>query len=119
MRCLGQTYNQPNSTEQELERLREELRVQKELNEKQASNKSCVGNQDIVDKIEYLMENDLQCGICSELMVFVSWSVILKFYFFIFLSFYLLKATSLNCMHTFCQYCIGEWKKNKVTGSLF
>ena len=24
------------------------------------------------------------------------------------------QATSLNCMHTFCQFCINQWKKNKV-----
>ncbi|XP_046447059.1 E3 ubiquitin-protein ligase rnf8-B-like isoform X2 [Daphnia pulex] len=77
---------------QELERVREELRVQKELNEQQqqASSKAC---GDIVGQMESIMENELQCGICSELMVF---------------------ATSLNCMHTFCQHCVREWKKNKV-----
>ncbi|XP_046464416.1 E3 ubiquitin-protein ligase rnf8-A-like [Daphnia pulex] len=39
----------------------------------------------------------LQCGICSELMVF---------------------ATSLNCGHTFCQHCVREWKKNEVECSI-
>ncbi|EFX72095.1 hypothetical protein DAPPUDRAFT_326474 [Daphnia pulex] len=88
----GEATNQPSLTEQELERVREELRVQKELNEQQqqASSKACV---DIVGHMESIMENELQCGICSELMVF---------------------ATSLNCMHTFCQHCVREWKKNKV-----
>jgi len=68
---LGQASNQPSLTEQELERVREELRVQKELNEQQqqASSKACV---DIVGQMESIMENELQCGICSELMVFVS-----------------------------------------------
>ncbi|KZR98649.1 Uncharacterized protein APZ42_005834 [Daphnia magna] len=32
---------------------------------------------------------ELRCGICSEIMVF---------------------ATTLNCMHTFCQYCVAQWK---------
>ncbi|KAI9565448.1 hypothetical protein GHT06_009240 [Daphnia sinensis] len=88
----GQASNHPSLTEQELEKVREELRIQKELNElhQQASSKACV---DIVGKMESIMENELQCGICSELMVF---------------------ATSLNCMHTFCQYCVQQWKNNKV-----
>ncbi|XP_046634480.1 uncharacterized protein LOC124313648 isoform X3 [Daphnia pulicaria] len=35
------------------------------------------------------MEIELRCGICSELMV---------------------SATTLNCMHTYCQCCITHWK---------
>ncbi|EFX73792.1 hypothetical protein DAPPUDRAFT_324999 [Daphnia pulex] len=36
------------------------------------------------------MEIELRCGICSELMVSAT--------------------TLLNCMHTFCQYCISQWQ---------
>lgn len=36
-------------------------------------------------------EDELTCSICSEL-----------FY----------KAVTLGCSHTFCQYCIGMWRKN-------
>ncbi|XP_018567893.1 E3 ubiquitin-protein ligase CHFR-like isoform X2 [Anoplophora glabripennis] len=39
-----------------------------------------------------VMENELQCVICSELFV---------------------KALTLNCSHTFCKYCIRMWNKNK------
>ncbi|KAJ8913750.1 hypothetical protein NQ315_007467 [Exocentrus adspersus] len=39
-----------------------------------------------------VMENELQCVICSELFV---------------------KAVTLNCSHSFCKYCIGAWSKNK------
>lgn len=39
-----------------------------------------------------IMENEFTCSICSE--------------FFI-------KAVTLNCSHTFCKYCIDQWKKNK------
>jgi hypothetical protein len=79
---LGGAINQPSLTEQELERVREELRVQKELNEQQqqASSKACV---DIVGQMESIMENELQCGICSELMVFVS----ILFLLFLFMQF--------------------------------
>ncbi|KAJ8957981.1 hypothetical protein NQ318_001982 [Aromia moschata] len=39
-----------------------------------------------------VMEDELQCAICSELFV---------------------KAVTLNCAHTFCKYCIEMWKKTK------
>ncbi|XP_072939331.1 uncharacterized protein [Epargyreus clarus] len=39
-----------------------------------------------------LMENELQCSICSELFV---------------------DATTLNCSHTFCKTCITLWTKKK------
>ena len=76
---LGQTSNQPSLTEQELERVREELRVQKELNEQQQQ-ASSRARFDIVGQMESIMENELQCGICSELMVFVSCFDFFKYY---------------------------------------
>lgn len=39
-----------------------------------------------------LMENELQCSICADLFI---------------------NPTTLNCSHTFCQYCITTWKKKK------
>ena len=39
-----------------------------------------------------IMENELTCSICSELFI---------------------KAVTLNCSHTFCKFCIDEWKKTK------
>ncbi|KAK4015977.1 E3 ubiquitin-protein ligase rnf8-A [Daphnia magna] len=59
----------------------------------EARNTSC---QDITEKMQRI-DRELSCGICSELIVF---------------------ATSLNCMHTFCQYCVTQWKsfeKNRAT----
>ncbi|KAI9556474.1 hypothetical protein GHT06_016262 [Daphnia sinensis] len=58
-----------------------------------ARNTSC---QDIAEKMQR-MEKELSCGICSELIIV---------------------ATSLNCMHTFCQFCITQWKsfeKNRAS----
>lgn len=38
------------------------------------------------------MEDEMQCSICSEMFI---------------------KATTLNCSHTFCKYCIEKWKKTE------
>lgn len=40
-----------------------------------------------------LLENELQCIICSE---------------------YFIEAVTLNCAHSFCSFCINEWMKRKV-----
>merc|ERR1712183_1185440 len=49
--------------------------------------------QDMMDNFRELAETQLQCAVCSELFV---------------------EATAINCGHTFCNYCIGEWKKKKA-----
>jgi len=49
--------------------------------------------QDMMDNFRELAETQLQCAVCSELFI---------------------EATSINCGHTFCAYCIGEWKKKKA-----
>merc|ERR1719228_262340 len=49
--------------------------------------------QDMMDNFKELAETQLQCAVCSELFV---------------------EATSINCGHTFCNYCISEWKKKKA-----
>lgn len=42
-----------------------------------------------IESVVNTMENELQCSICSELFIV---------------------STTLNCAHTFCQYCIMEWR---------
>jgi len=49
--------------------------------------------QDMMDNFRELAETQLQCAVCSELFV---------------------EATSINCGHTFCNYCITEWMKKKA-----
>lgn len=46
----------------------------------------------VVRRVETIMENELTCVICSELFV---------------------DATMLQCGHTFCSYCIVNWSKQK------
>merc|ERR1712029_974658 len=48
--------------------------------------------QEMLDNFRELAETQLQCAVCSEVFV---------------------EATSINCGHTFCHYCIYEWKKKK------
>lgn len=48
--------------------------------------------QETLNEFGELMESELQCSICAELFV---------------------EATTLNCSHTFCKYCIAMWKKKK------
>ncbi|XP_023029391.2 uncharacterized protein isoform X1 [Leptinotarsa decemlineata] len=38
------------------------------------------------------LQDEMQCAVCSEMFI---------------------KATTLNCSHTFCKFCIETWKKNK------
>ncbi|XP_047737334.1 E3 ubiquitin-protein ligase rnf8-like isoform X2 [Hyalella azteca] len=46
----------------------------------------------VLDTVEQAMDSEMQCPICNELFI---------------------KAILLNCSHTFCEYCINSWKKNK------
>uniref|UniRef100_A0A2A4J7C8 E3 ubiquitin-protein ligase CHFR n=1 Tax=Heliothis virescens TaxID=7102 RepID=A0A2A4J7C8_HELVI len=48
--------------------------------------------QSVLTEMGELMESELQCSVCNELFV---------------------EATTLNCSHTFCKYCISVWKKKK------
>ncbi|XP_075974752.1 uncharacterized protein LOC142975650 isoform X2 [Anticarsia gemmatalis] len=48
--------------------------------------------QTVLTEVGELMESELQCSICAELFI---------------------TATTLNCSHTFCKYCITMWKKKK------
>ncbi|XP_056150600.1 E3 ubiquitin-protein ligase rnf8 isoform X2 [Lampris incognitus] len=64
-----------------------ELEVTKEEKEKERAQK-----EEVVTQVTEVLENELQCIICSELLI---------------------KAVILNCAHSFCQYCIREWCKRK------
>ncbi|XP_045601879.2 E3 ubiquitin-protein ligase RNF8 isoform X2 [Procambarus clarkii] len=48
--------------------------------------------KEVVESVSDVLENEFQCPICNELFI---------------------TAIMLNCSHTFCRYCIDQWKKNK------
>ncbi|KAG7222745.1 hypothetical protein INR49_026355 [Caranx melampygus] len=64
-----------------------ELEVTKEEKEKARAQK-----EEVVTQVTEVLENELQCIICSELFI---------------------EAVILNCAHSFCCYCINQWRKKK------
>ncbi|KAM4600535.1 E3 ubiquitin-protein ligase rnf8 isoform 2-T2 [Polymixia lowei] len=64
-----------------------ELEVTKEEKEKARAQK-----EEVVTQVTEVLENELQCIICSELFI---------------------ETVILNCAHSFCMYCIREWRKRK------
>ncbi|KAK2496357.1 hypothetical protein MC885_006228 [Smutsia gigantea] len=65
-----------------------ELEQTKEEKEKVQAEK-----EEILSHMNDVLENELQCIICSE---------------------YFIEAVTLNCAHSFCSYCISEWMKRKI-----
>ncbi|KAK7907626.1 hypothetical protein WMY93_016238 [Mugilogobius chulae] len=64
-----------------------ELQVTKEEKEK-----ACAQKEEVVTQVTEVLENELQCIICSELFI---------------------EAVILNCAHGFCRFCIQQWRKKK------
>lgn len=65
-----------------------ELKQTKEEKEKVQAQK-----EEVLNHVNDVLENELQCIICSE---------------------YFIEAVTLNCAHSFCSYCINEWMKRKT-----
>ena len=49
-------------------------------------------SQSIEDNLWELAETELQCSVCTEVFI---------------------EATTINCGHTFCKYCINKWQQQK------
>lgn len=64
-----------------------ELEVTKEEKEKARAQR-----EEVVTQVTEVLENELQCIICSELFI---------------------EAVVLNCAHGFCYHCIQQWRKKK------
>ncbi|XP_019953333.2 E3 ubiquitin-protein ligase rnf8 isoform X1 [Paralichthys olivaceus] len=64
-----------------------ELELSKEEKEKARAQK-----EEVVTQVTEVLENELQCIICSELFI---------------------EAVILSCAHSFCCHCIKQWRKKK------
>ncbi|KAM9435491.1 E3 ubiquitin-protein ligase rnf8 isoform 2-T2 [Clarias gariepinus] len=64
-----------------------ELKVTKEEKERARAQK-----EEVVTQMTEVLENELQCIICSELFI---------------------EAVTLSCAHSFCQHCIADWRRRK------
>ncbi|KAF5898632.1 E3 ubiquitin-protein ligase RNF8 isoform X1 [Clarias magur] len=64
-----------------------ELKVTKEEKERARAQKD-----EVVTQMTEVLENELQCIICSELFI---------------------EAVTLSCAHSFCQHCIADWRRRK------
>ncbi|CAG4948674.1 unnamed protein product [Colias eurytheme] len=88
-----------NNLQVQLEKIKTKLRDVESEKEKllenasdQTEHKASSSKQETLTEVGEIMESELQCSICAELFV---------------------SATTLNCSHTFCKYCITTWKKKK------
>ncbi|XP_014353013.1 E3 ubiquitin-protein ligase rnf8 isoform X2 [Latimeria chalumnae] len=66
---------------------------ERELEEtKEEKQKVMAQKEEFLSQMTEVLENELQCIICSE---------------------HLIEAVTLNCAHSFCCYCIHEWRRRK------
>ncbi|XP_013381504.1 E3 ubiquitin-protein ligase RNF8-like [Lingula anatina] len=75
----------------------EQKMLESQLNETKIENEKTKeqmlkAREDVLTNFADVMETELQCSICNELFI---------------------QATSLNCSHSFCAYCIGQWIEKK------
>lgn len=76
-----------NDFEQIIQAKNKELEATKEEKEKVQAQK-----EEVLNHMNDVLDNELQCSICSE---------------------HFIEAVTLNCSHSFCAFCIKEWRKRK------
>lgn len=86
---LDEIIQQKEREKADMEDEMEARRLEREQEEKE---KIKMAKQAALDDFTNVMENELQCSICSELFI---------------------QATTLNCSHSFCAFCIHSWLKRK------
>ncbi|XP_042359360.1 E3 ubiquitin-protein ligase rnf8 isoform X1 [Plectropomus leopardus] len=86
-KVIGELALSRQGFEEILSAKNKELEVTKEEKEKARAQK-----EEVVTQVTEVLENELQCIICSELFI---------------------EAVILNCAHSFCSHCIQQWRKKK------
>lgn len=95
---LAQTLQEHRKLMEDLKRSRKDFEEilqakDKELEETKEEKEKVMAQKEVVlTQMSDVLENELQCIICSE---------------------HFIEAVTLNCSHSFCCYCITEWKKRK------
>lgn len=96
---LVQALQEYHSLMEELNRSKKDFEAiiqakNKELEQtKEEKEKVQAQKEEVLSHVNDVLENELQCIICSE---------------------YFIEAVTLNCAHSFCFYCINEWMKRKT-----
>ncbi|XP_042893161.1 E3 ubiquitin-protein ligase RNF8-like isoform X2 [Penaeus japonicus] len=91
MLAQAQDQAQMNDLQESLQTLEaQKMSLEQELKSTEVA--SACARKEVVESVSDVLENEFQCPICNELFM---------------------TAVMLNCSHTFCRYCIDQWKKNK------
>lgn len=91
MLAQAQDQAQMNDLQESLQTLEaQKLSLEQELKSTEVA--TACARKEVVESVSDVLENEFQCPICNELFM---------------------TAVMLNCSHTFCRYCIDQWKKNK------
>ncbi|XP_048203797.1 E3 ubiquitin-protein ligase RNF8 isoform X2 [Perognathus longimembris pacificus] len=96
---LAQALQEHQALMEELSRSKKDFETiiqakNKELEQtKEEKDKVLAQKEEVLNHMNDVLENELQCIICSE---------------------YFIEAVTLNCAHSFCSYCINEWMKRKT-----
>ncbi|KAM5262966.1 E3 ubiquitin-protein ligase RNF8 [Ctenodactylus gundi] len=96
---LAQALQEHQAVTEELNRSRKDFETiiqakDKELEQtKEEKEKVQAQKEEVLSHMNDVLENELQCVICSE---------------------YFVEAVTLSCAHSFCSYCINEWMKRKT-----
>ncbi|CAI5684036.1 unnamed protein product [Oreochromis niloticus] len=95
METLEKSFSETKRLLEEQKTQQQEELLKKQLEEalqEEEKEKARAQKEEVVTQVTEVLENELQCIICSELFI---------------------EAVILNCAHSFCCYCINQWRKKK------
>ena len=78
----------------EATRMSKKIESFEEEHESKGSHEGSCLSKSVEDNLRELAETELQCSVCSEVFM---------------------EATTINCGHTFCDYCIHKWTTQNST----